>query len=502
MLRTFLAFKAIAQDPDLTAVDTPAIKKVVEELFTLLPTPAGAQEKRFSGTISLRGRGGQPVWLRNDSYRGSFLDYAGPTSPGRELFQDHAWSNPLEVDAIDRVTDTLTGKGYALPAGDVLAALAMHNRLLDPSLGWSDLIDLARERYGLTPDEWARITTPPMLEVPPFVGPPWEPQNLSPALAPPGTGKAVKSEQPLENFPPELAGQVDRVLDSLAQHGERSIVALAGVAGTSKSYVGRLAARSFASDQCLREVQFSPGYTYEEFIEGPRYAEQMKVTVTPGIFLELNHLALENPGNQYVLLIEELTRADLPRVLGELLTYIEYRGPEDSFTTMYKRDVPTRIASNIAVLTTYNPTDRSAVSVDAALLRRMRVLDFPPNMHLLTEILTENGVDSQVTDELVAMFEFCNEQTGADRFNEIMPFGHAVFAGVESESDLHDLWHQELKRILIRPNAPPHELYDTIAANYPWRDAPDITVVTQSKAAAPQGGKSDLGAADGESDSN
>ena len=99
----------------------------------------------------------------------------------------------------------------------------------------------------------------------------------------------------------------------------------------------------------------------------------------------------------------------------------------------------------------------------------MRVLDFPPNMEILAEMLTENGLDSQVISKLVALFGFCLDQTGADRFNEIMPFGHAVFAEVKSESDLHDLWHQELKRILIRPNTPPHELYEAIVDNYPWR---------------------------------
>ena len=319
MLRAFLAFKAVSNSPESTTVDTPALKQVVEELFTLLPTPPEAEESRFSGTIALRGKDGRPHWMRNDSYRGSFLDYAGPTSPGRMMFDNQDWRNPLKTDAIDRVTETLSGKGYALPAGDVLAALALRNRSLDPSLEWGDLIELARERYGLSQEEWAAITSPPILVLPPFAGSPWDPRQLSPTLAPAGAGKAVKAEQQLKNFPPELAGQVDRVLDALAKHGGRSIVALAGVAGTSKSYVARLAARTFASDQCLREVQFSPGYTYEEFIEGPRYAEQMEVTVTPGVFLELNGLALENPGNQYVLLIEELTRADLPRVLESCL---------------------------------------------------------------------------------------------------------------------------------------------------------------------------------------
>lgn len=500
MLRTFLGFKAIHRDGVQSPVDTPVIKRAVEELFTVLPTPDGVPEKKFSGTIALRGSQGRPVWLRNDTYRGSFLDYAGPTSPGRFMFQGEDWRNPMQSDAVDRVTDTMSGPPYAWPPRDALAAIALRNESLDPALAWPELMELARQRFGLSSDEWEQVTSPPALEIQPFDGDPWDPAKLSRALQPPGAEKAEKSEQQIEELPPHLASQVERVLDTLAKHGRRAIVALAGVPGTSKSHVARIAARAFASEGCLREIQFSPGYTYEEFMEGPRYGKEMKVEVVAGAFLELNQRALKDPGSQYVFLIEELTRADLPRVLGELLTYVEYRDEDDLFTTMYRRDEPTRIAPNVAILATYNPTDRSAVNVDAALLRRMRILDFPPNMELLEEILTDNGVDPKVIARLVAMFEACREITGADRFDETMPFGHAVFASVEDEPGLHELWHQELKRMLVRPHAPRHELHDTIIENYPWHASPSVTVVTvvtAAQEATPQVGEQPAAAGEG-----
>ena len=486
MLRTFLGFKAIHRDGIQSTVDTPVIKRAVEELFTVLPTPVGVPEKKFSGTIALRGSQGRPVWLRNDTYRGSFLDYAGPTSPGRSMFQGEDWRNPMQDDAVERVTETMSGPPYAWPPRDALAAIALRNDPLDPALGWSQLMDLARKRFGLSADEWEKLTSPPALEVQPFDGDPWDPVKLSRALQPPGAEKAERSEKQIEELAPHLASQVERVLDALAKHGQRAIVALAGVPGTSKSHVARIAARAFASEGCLREIQFSPGYTYEEFMEGPRYGNEMEVEVVAGAFLELNGRALEDPGSQYVFLIEEFTRADLPRVLGELLTYVEYRDEDDLFTTMYRRDEPSRIAPNVAILATYNPTDRSAVNVDAALLRRMRVLDFPPNMKLLGEILTENGVDPQVIGRLVSMFDACRQVTGPDRFEETMPFGHAVFASVEDEPGLHELWHQELKRMLVRPHAPRHELYDTIVEHYPWHSSPSASVVVPAQAATPQ----------------
>lgn len=487
-LRMFLAFKAIHRNGFQQDVDTPVIKRAVDELFTILPTPDGVPDNRFSGTIGLRGSQGKPLWMRNDAYRGAILSYAGPKEQGRFLFEDEDWRRPLRTDAVDMVAATLGGGSYAWPPRDVLAAIALRNERLDPTLGWLELMDVARGRFGLSVNEWEAITSAPALSIEPFDGNEWDPENLSADLRPPGAEKAEESRRQVLELPIHLAAHVDRVLEALAKHGRRAIVALVGVPGTSKSHVARIAARAFASEGCLREIQFSPGYTYEEFMEGPRYGKDMEVGVVAGAFLELNERALNDPGSQYVFLIEELTRADLPRVLGELLTYVEYRDEADLFTTMYRRDRQTRIAPNVAILATYNPADRSAVNVDAALLRRMRILDFPPDMKLLEEILGANGVDGQVTAKVIAMFEACRQVAGSDRFDETMPFGHAVFASVEDEPDLYELWHQELKRMLVRSHAPKHELFDTIIEHYPWHASPGASVVTPDAEPTPEVG--------------
>jgi 5-methylcytosine-specific restriction protein B len=387
------------------------------------------------------------------------------------MFEEDDYHQPMRSDAIEAVVATLGGSRYRWPARDALAAIALRNTPLDPSLTWAELCDRARLRFGLDDDEWEKVTSPPTLEIEPFDDDPWDPTKLAPELRPPGTERAAESERQVGELPPSLRGHVERVLTALEEHADHAIIALAGVPGTSKSFTARIAARAFASENCLREIQFSSGYTYEEFIEGPRYGEGMQVEVMAGAFLELNEQALEDPGRQYVLLIEELTRADVPRVFGELLTYVEYRGEDDEFTTMYERDRTIRIAPNIAILATYNPADRSAVNIDAALVRRMRILDFPPSVELLEEILVENGLDAAVIAHLRAMFEACREMAGAERFDETMPFGHAVFAKVAVEEDLHTLWHEQLKRILVRPHTPHNEFYDTIIEHYPWVEA-------------------------------
>ncbi|HEV7162834.1 MAG TPA: AAA family ATPase [Solirubrobacteraceae bacterium] len=482
MLRIFLAFKAIHRGGEISPVTGHHIEEVVEELFRLIPTPPETPDSMIKGTIALRGKNGAPIWLSNDSHRGSFMDYAGPTSPGRFLFADEDWRLAMREDALDRVVETLGTGQYGWPSAQALSAIALRGELLDPDLDWPTLEDLARSRFGVGEQEWAAVTSTQPLGVDPLMGPEWDPAQLSNELRPPGLQDAEKAEKELEELPSRLAADVKRVLEALDSHGDSAIIALVGVPGTSKSHVARLAARAFASEGCLREIQFSPSYTYEEFMEGPRYGGEMKVEVVPGAFLELNRRALGESANQYVMLIEELTRADLSRVLGELLTFIEYRDESDLFATLYTREDVTRIAPNLAVLATYNPTDRSAISVDAALIRRMRILDFPPDMELLREITAENGLDTQVIDSLVAMFDACREVAG-ERFDETMPFGHALFVSVTSEADLHHLWHQTIKHILIRPHTPRHELYPTIAQHYPWRESASHTVVPFPEAA-------------------
>ncbi len=484
MLRTFLAFNVAQASSSETG--TAALRDIVSELFTVLPTPYGVDEEHFKGTLRLRGSGGRPSWMNNDSYRGSFLDYAGPTSPGRRLFESDHWRNPLRDDAVSVVVSTL-GNADRWPPRDALAVVVLRDQSLNPNLGWDALMELARERLALSPSEWGHITSDPVLtEVQPFEADPWSADKLASDLRPPGTEHAQQTENVAESQPPHLAAAIQRVLAALNRHGDRAVVALAGVPGTSKSHVARISARAYASPDCLREIQFSPGYTYEEFVEGPRFGDGLKVTSVSGAFLELNDRALEEPDKQFVLLIEELSRADLPKVLGELLTYVEYRGEEDTFTTMYRREVTTRVAPNLAILATYNPADRSAVVIDAAIIRRLRILAFPPALDLLAELLTGNGVDPAVIAQLVAMFEACRAEAGPDRFDEVMPFGHAVFSSVESEADLHDLWHEELRHMLIRPHTPRHQLHDTIKENYPWHQGADVTVVGQSEGADPQ----------------
>lgn len=268
--------------------------------------------------------------------------------------------------------------------------------------------------------------------------------------------------------------KVDEVVDTCQKYGADSIVVLSGVPGTGKSHVAYAAARKVAGHAAfVREVQFHPSYTYEDFVEGLKPRSAGGFAPEDGVFVEWSRQASADSENDYVLLIEELSRAPLTTVLGELMTYLEHR--ERQFTLPISHDLM-RIAPNLILIATMNPRDRSALEVDDALIRRLRIIDCPPDTDQLAEMLTASlsggavhAPGKDILDALVNLFVEC-EARHPDTYTVEMPFGHGMFNGVRDADDLRALWHQRIKHMLRRPLVLPHPFTETITELYPWRD--------------------------------
>lgn len=105
-------------------------------------------------------------------------------------------------------------------------------------------------------------------------------------------------------------------------------------------------------------VQFHPSYAYEDFVEGYRPIDddgRLSYALKPGPLVRIATHASQ-AGVDHVLIIDEVNRGNLPRILGELLFALEYRG--QPVTLMY-RDAPFALPPNLLILGTMNTADRS-----------------------------------------------------------------------------------------------------------------------------------------------
>lgn len=184
-------------------------------------------------------------------------------------------------------------------------------------------------------------------------------------------------------LPEEFLREIEELLLDKGQ------VVFYGPPGTGKTYVADRIAEAIQPDPERRlTVQFHPSISYEDFFEGyrPRLeAGQMTYELRRGPLALLAQRAATAPGVPHVLVIDELNRAALPRVFGELLYLLEYRNKE--VRTAYRPDTPFRLPSNLYLIGTMNTADRSVAVIDAALRRRFHFIPFVPHEGPLSGVL-------------------------------------------------------------------------------------------------------------------
>ena len=192
-----------------------------------------------------------------------------------------------------------------------------------------------------------------------------------------------------------------------------------GPPGTGKTYIGRGLAKALAPDPSQRMlVQFHPSTSYEDFFEGFRpetdTAGRLTYRLVKGPLALIADRARDNPSRQYVLLIDEINRANLPKVFGELLFLLEYR--EESVRSLYRPDEPFELPKNLWIIGTMNTADRSIALVDAAMRRRFHFVPFFPNKgpmeDLLVRWLEANDEPGWVADLLKLVNEELMERLG------------------------------------------------------------------------------------------
>jgi|HubBroStandDraft_6_1064221.scaffolds.fasta_scaffold72847_3 5-methylcytosine-specific restriction protein B len=257
-----------------------------------------------------------------------------------------------------------------------------------------------------------------------------------------GAESAIHAHSSNQPDDPPLAENDPRYKEVLSLLERYGGIIFSGPPGTSKSwYAAKIASRLVDEDKTrIRFVQFHPSYQYEDFMQGFRPNENNDgFTMTDKYFVAMCRAATLDPARPYVLVIDELSRADASRVFGEALTYVEKskRGLYFDLASGEELTVP----ANIVILATMNPLDRGVDDVDAAFERRFAKIAMNPDRDVLNDRLIENGAPEYLRARVLAFFDRAN---GYARTNPQAAIGHTFFWDVSDEPGLRSLWDHQL----------------------------------------------------------
>ncbi|MBU8913318.1 MAG: AAA family ATPase [Spirochaetales bacterium] len=213
-------------------------------------------------------------------------------------------------------------------------------------------------------------------------------------------------------------------------------VVIQGPPGTGKTYLAKQVASKLIdadlaesrSQFCSTEqggrwgiLQLHPSYGYEDFIQRMVPKQEpgggVRISIEDMPFILACKIASSIAPDPFVLIVDEMNRADLQKVFGELMYALEYRN--EPVTLQYsKQDLV--IPSNLYLVGTMNTADSSVVQVDYAIRRRFIFFDAPPDRQVIDGVVS----DLQVKKAGLALFDATNSACdNHPRFS----IGHSYF---------------------------------------------------------------------------
>lgn len=259
-----------------------------------------------------------------------------------------------------------------------------------------------------------------------------------------GDGHEPHPPMPLEEVAERAFMDVETLSSWVRAIERKGQAVLYGPPGTGKTFLAQLLAEHLAGrgDGIVELVQFHPAYAYEDFVEGmrPRANDdgRLDYPTVPGRLLDFCARARDRAGRS-VLIIDEINRADLSRVFGELMYLLEYRDraiPLASGTTF-------SFPLNVRLIGTMNTADRSIALVDHALRRRFAFLRLEPNYDGLRRFHERNG-SRWSPERLIDVLRDLNRAIGDSHYE----IGTSYFLRHDVADQIEDIWRMEIEPFL------------------------------------------------------
>jgi 5-methylcytosine-specific restriction protein B len=226
---------------------------------------------------------------------------------------------------------------------------------------------------------------------------------------------------------------------------QRRFVVLQGPPGTGKTRMAQEVRDRFFATRGMT-IQFHPAVTYEDFVVGlspDPTGGTLRFDVRRGWLVEAAIAAKEGP---FLLIVDEVNRADLGKVLGEAIYLFEAGEVGGAHARQVRLphavdgEYLFSIPDNLYLLATMNTADRSIASMDLAVRRRFAFVTMLPERAVLVNQDLSLALD--IFDQLTDVFV----EHAPDDALDLLP-GHAYFLA-KNEAELRERFHYELLPLL------------------------------------------------------
>lgn len=217
----------------------------------------------------------------------------------------------------------------------------------------------------------------------------------------------------------------DAVLDILK---EKRFIVLQGAPGCGKTWMAnKLSQNSFFTKKGEKEekeesstdfIQFHAETSYADFIYGIKpvlSGDKLAYSSEKGVLLNVIDKAVKYPKNNYLLIVDEINRANLANVLGPVFYLFEQTAEDRTHKLTLGRNKDSKpieydhIPDNMYVVATMNTADKSLAVVDFALRRRFSWVTLRP--HEIVDVPEKLSFDRALFKEIDALFSrYANDE--------------------------------------------------------------------------------------------